>query len=145
MSMRRDASDQMIAVVGGGSAAGGVATATGTVAAVVDGVAVTYEQLVPLGPEVVARLIAAGKLTQETIQRLSAVAPQLMTQAGNYLFARGGQGLLNGRFTGDRFRLGYSWSGSAKTAAEVFRMVIGSKRTFIFGQNLHWRVFEWKR
>ncbi|MCU0227524.1 MAG: hypothetical protein MUF01_07775 [Bryobacterales bacterium] len=68
-----------------------------------------------------------------------------MTQTGNYLFATGGQGLLNGRLTGNWMRMGSSWSGSAKTGPEVFRMVIGSKKTFLFGQNNHWHVFEWKR
>jgi hypothetical protein len=143
MSNRRQGSNQMIAAVGAGSAAvgiaGGVATATGTVAAVIDGVAYTYEQLVALGPKVIAKLIAAGKLTQETIQRLATMAPQLMTQAGNCLFARGGQGLLNGRFTGDWFRVGYScpalprpdrksseWSSGATERSSSVRTSIGT-------------------
>lgn len=71
----------MIAVVGGGSAAvgvaGGVATGTGMVVAVIDGVAYTYEQLAAFGPQALARLAAAGKLSAEIVQRLAAQIPIL--------------------------------------------------------------------
>lgn len=78
------ASNQMIAVVAGGSAAvgtaGGVATATGAVAATIDGVAYTWAELAALGPEVLAELIAAKKLSQDVVYRLLGAAPLLAQQ-----------------------------------------------------------------
>ena len=46
----------------------------------------------------------------------------------NYLFGRDGQGLLNGRLTGDVIRIGYGWDGPAAGGVGVFRVVIGSRR-----------------
>ena len=64
-SNRRVASNQMIGTVAGGSAAVGAAVGTGAVVAVIDGVAYSWESLLALGPEVLAKLVAAGKFTQE--------------------------------------------------------------------------------
>jgi hypothetical protein len=61
-------------------------------------------------------------------------------KVGEFLFARGGKGLLNGRVTGDLLRVGYSWSGSAKEGAEVFRIAVGSKRL-----SVHFHLDLWKR
>ncbi|MFN7921621.1 MAG: RHS repeat-associated core domain-containing protein [Bryobacteraceae bacterium] len=129
MSNRRQASNQMIAAVGAGSAAagvaGGVATATGTVAAVIDGVAYTAEQLAALGPVVLARLVAAGKLSIEAIQRLAAQVPQVANQVYLRLFAQSNnttipQGWLNGN---NYFRIGEGFA----PGGPVFRIAIGSK------------------
>jgi hypothetical protein len=128
--MRRDASNQVIAVVGGGSAAvgvaGGVATATGTVAAVIDGVAYSYEQLAALGPEALARLAAAGKLSAEVLQRLATQVPALGNQAYLRLFAQSNnttiaQGWLNNN---NYLRAG---EGFMRGVGPVFRVAIGSK------------------
>jgi RHS repeat-associated protein len=80
MSRRRMASNQMIVAVAGGSAAvgtaGGVATATGAVAATIDGVAYTWAELAALRPEVLAKLAAAGKIGHELLARLQvAIGP----------------------------------------------------------------------
>lgn len=129
IAVRRDASNQMIAFVGGGSAAlgvaGGAATATGTVAAVIDGVAYTYEQIAVLGPEALARLVAAGKLSAEVVQRLAAEAPQLGNQVYLRLFAQSNsttipQGWLNNN---NYLRIGEGFA----PGGPVFRIAIGSK------------------
>jgi RHS repeat-associated protein len=142
MSRRREASNEMIAVAAGGSAAvgaaSGAAVGTGAVAVVIDGVALTYAQLARMGSEAVAKLMVTGKLSMETVNQLRAYYPQLVTQAGNYLFARGGQGLLNGRLTGDYFRIGYGWNAGINSA--VFRIAIGSAR-----MPIHWHLDLWRR
>ena len=64
----------------------GAAIATAAVVAplvVIDEVALTLDQLIALGTEALAKLIAAGKISGDVVQRLTAVAPQLMTHAGN--------------------------------------------------------------
>ncbi len=142
MDSRHKASKQMIGVVAVASAATGVVSGTGAAVAVVDGVAYTASELAALGARGIAQLVATGKLSWEATQRLLAQAPVLLGQVSNYLFARGGQGLLNGRLTGDWVRIGYSWKGGALTGHDVFRVVVGSQRTFILGRNLHWHVFD---
>lgn len=72
MSNRRSASNKMIGTVAVGSAAVGAVFGTGAVVAVIDGVAYTWESLVALGPEALAKLVAAGKIGQELWGRLQA-------------------------------------------------------------------------
>jgi RHS repeat-associated protein len=129
MSNRRAESNGKIAIFGAASGAtgvaGGVATATGTVAAVIDGVTYTAEQLAALGPVVLARLVAAGKLSIEAIQRLAAQVPQVANQVYLRLFAQSNnttipQGWLNGN---NYFRIGEGFA----PGGPVFRIAIGSK------------------
>lgn len=120
----------MIAAVGAGSAAvgvaGGVATATGTVAAVIDGVAYTTGQLAALDPAILARLVAAGKLSIDVLQRIALQAPIVANQVYLRLFAQGNnttiaQGWLNNN---NYFRIG---EGFMTGVGPVFRIAIGSK------------------
>lgn len=129
MAMRRDASNEMIAVVGGGSAAvgiaGGVATSTGTMVAVIDGVAYTAEELAALDPEVLAKLAAAGKISTDVLQKLTAQGSAVANQAYLRLFAQSNnttipQGWLNNN---NYLRIG----GGFAPGGPVFRIAIGSK------------------
>ena len=129
MSTRRDASNQMIATVAGGSAAvgaaGGAAVGTGATAAVIDGVAYTAEQLAALGPAALARLVAAGKISVEALNRIAAQAPTVANQVYLRLFAQGNhttiaQGWLKNN---NYFRVGEGFA----PGSTVFRIAIGSK------------------
>jgi RHS repeat-associated protein len=55
---------------------------------------------------------------------------------GDYLFARGGQGLLN---SNNWIRLGYGWQGSATAGRDVFRLVVGNKNAPIHIHVTLWR------
>jgi RHS repeat-associated protein len=58
-----------------------------------------------------------------------------------FLFARGGQGLLNGRLTGDWIRLGYSWLGDSETGVPTFRFAVGNAKRLGF----KWEKILWIR
>ena len=60
--------------------------------------------------------------------------------AQEFLFGRGGSGLLNGRFTKDIVRVGHGWQGDAHTGVSVFRIAVGSKRL-----PFHWHKTLWIR
>ncbi len=130
MSRRRDASNQMILLTAGTSAATGAAVgaaaATGVIAAVIDGVAYTYEQLVALGPEVIARLVAAGKLSLDTLRKIGSQAPVLVNRVYLYLFAQGNNTTItSGIFNNNNYlRIG---EGFKAGVGPVFRIAIGSK------------------
>jgi hypothetical protein len=146
MAKRTNGSNQMIAVGAGVSVAagvvGGVAAATGAGTVVIDGVVYSYTQLARLGHAALLQLVTAGKLTMQVYNQIRAQFGPLLTEAGDYLFARNGQGLLNGRVTGDLIRLGYGWQGTARTGQDVFRFVIGSERTYVWGYKIHFHVFS---
>lgn len=110
--MARPGVKTAMVVTGIGMAA--VAAVGGGVVAVIDGVSYTIGQLAQLGPAVIARLVAAGKLTSELANRVYM-----------YLFAQGNNagitsGLLN---SNNYFRIGEGFN----QGNVVFRIAIGSK------------------
>ncbi len=97
----------------------------GTIA-VIDGVAYTWEALLKLGPETLARLAAAGKLSAEVLQKLAIQSPVLANQVYLRLFAQSDNrtipaGWLNNN---NYFRIG---EGFFSGVGQVFRVAIGSK------------------
>ena len=60
------------------------------------------------------------------------------TPVWDFLFERAGQGLLNGRVTGDLIRIGYGWQGTWDTGVPVFRIALGSERLAV---HIHWTLW----
>jgi RHS repeat-associated protein len=86
-------------------------------AIIIDGIAYTEAELAGMGEEVLAKLLAAGKITQDLFDKLQGQ----ISQASDYLFARS-VGLLN---SNPYLRIGWGWSKPANS--EVFRISIGGK------------------
>jgi hypothetical protein len=127
MTAQRDASQQMVGVAAAASVTVGAAAAPGSVAAVIDGVAYTAEQLVALGSEALAKLVIAGKLSWDAINKLADEAPVVANQVFLRPFAQGNnvdipKGLLN---SNNLVRIGVGFNGAI--GKEVFRIAIGSK------------------
>ena len=93
------------------------AVATGIVAAlpilaggtvvVIDGVAYTWEALLALGPEALAKLAAAGKIGQELWNRIVNSLPQLAWKGGEVVVGKN----LRINLTGDWVNIGVQWFG----------------------------------